>query len=57
VIPERDRDIIVDDIGVPQRTYNLAFTAGSMINTNHGVTRSSLRPRGYAHDGSDVSES
>ena len=25
VIPERDRELIVDDIGVPQRVYNLAF--------------------------------
>jgi multidrug efflux pump subunit AcrB len=29
LIPERERDLIVDDIGIPQRTYNLAFTDGS----------------------------
>ena len=28
VIPESDRDLIVDDIGLPQRAYNLAFTDG-----------------------------
>jgi multidrug efflux pump subunit AcrB len=31
VIPGRDRELIVDDIGVPQRVYNLAFTDGSTI--------------------------
>jgi multidrug efflux pump subunit AcrB len=37
VIPARERDIIVDDLGVPQRSYNLAFTDGSTINVNDGV--------------------
>jgi multidrug efflux pump subunit AcrB len=37
VIPARERDLIVDDIGVPQRPYNLAFTDGSTINVNDGV--------------------
>jgi multidrug efflux pump subunit AcrB len=37
VIPEKDRDLIVDDIGIPQRAYNLAFTDGSTINANDGV--------------------
>jgi multidrug efflux pump subunit AcrB len=37
VIPARERDIIVDDLGVPQRAYNLAFTDGSTINVNDGV--------------------
>src|ERR1700756_3564582 len=36
VIPARDRDIIVDDIGLPQRVYNLAFTDGSTLNGNDG---------------------
>ncbi len=36
VIPEHDRDLIVDDIGVPQRVYNLAYTDGSTINVNDG---------------------
>jgi len=43
VIPERDRDLIVDDIGVPQRPYNLAFTDGSTINVNDGVILVSLK--------------
>src|SRR5271168_1554888 len=37
VIPESERDLIVDDIGLPQRTYNLAFTDGSTIGANDGV--------------------
>src|ERR1700729_2764554 len=43
VIPERDRDLIVDDIGLPQRVYNLAFTDGSTINVNDGVILVSLK--------------
>ncbi len=43
VIPDRDRDLIVDDIGVPQRTYNLAFTDGSTINSNDGVILVALK--------------
>jgi multidrug efflux pump subunit AcrB len=42
VVPERDLDLIVDDIGIPQRTYNLAFTDGSTINANDGVILVSL---------------
>src|ERR1700722_14304222 len=47
VIPTRDRDLIVDDIGVPQRTYNLAFTDGSTIAPNDGVILVSLK-QGHA---------
>src|SRR5271168_55596 len=43
IIPARDRDLIVDDIGVPQRAYNLAFTDGSTINVNDGVVLISLK--------------
>src|SRR5206468_1174333 len=43
VIPPRDRDIIVDDIGVPQRVFNLAFTDGSTIGVNDGVILISLK--------------
>jgi multidrug efflux pump subunit AcrB len=43
VIPERDRQLIVDDIGIPQRVYNLAFTDGSTINVNDGVILVSLK--------------
>ena len=43
MIPERDRDLIVDDIGVPQRVYKLAFTDGSTINVNDGTILISLK--------------
>ena len=43
VIPARDRDLIVDDIGLPQRVYNLAFTDGSTINANDGTILISLK--------------
>jgi len=47
VIPERDRNLIVDDSGLPQRVYNLAFTDGSTINANDGVILVSLK-KGHA---------
>jgi multidrug efflux pump subunit AcrB len=34
---------MVDDIGVPQKTYNLAFTDGSTINVNDGTILISLK--------------
>ncbi|MDH6230513.1 multidrug efflux pump subunit AcrB [Mesorhizobium soli] len=43
IIPAHDLDLIVDDIGVPQRVYNLAFTDGSTINVNDGVILISLK--------------
>src|SRR5712671_6407629 len=43
VIPERDRELIVDDIGVPPRPYNLAFSDGSTIGVNDGVILISLK--------------
>jgi multidrug efflux pump subunit AcrB len=43
VIPARERDLIVDDFGVPERPYNLAFTDGSTINVNDGVILVSLK--------------
>jgi multidrug efflux pump subunit AcrB len=43
IIPARERDLIVDDIGIPQRVYNLAFTDGSTINVNDGVILISLK--------------
>ena len=43
VIPEQERDLIVDDIGIPQRTYNLAFTDGSTIGPNDGVILVALK--------------
>jgi multidrug efflux pump subunit AcrB len=43
VIPEQERDLIVDDIGLPQRVYNLAFTDGSTIGSNDGVILVALK--------------
>jgi multidrug efflux pump subunit AcrB len=43
LIPEHDRDLIVDDIGIPARAYNLAFTDGSTINANDGVILVALK--------------
>lgn len=37
IIPDRDRERIVDNIGLPARSYNLAFTDGSTIGVNDGV--------------------
>src|SRR5262245_15081170 len=42
-IPERERSLIVDDIGIPQRAYNLAFTDGSVIGPNDGVILVALK--------------
>ncbi|HUN48671.1 MAG TPA: efflux RND transporter permease subunit, partial [Stellaceae bacterium] len=43
VIPERDRALIVDNIGLPARLYNLAFADGSTIGVNDGVILVSLK--------------
>ena len=43
IIPERERDLIVDDIGIPQRLYNLSFTDGSTIGPNDGVILVALK--------------
>jgi multidrug efflux pump subunit AcrB len=43
VIPDADRDRIVDNIGLPARAYNLAFTDGSTIGSNDGVIMVSLK--------------
>jgi multidrug efflux pump subunit AcrB len=43
IIPEQDRDLIVDDIGIPARAYNLAFTDGSTINANDGMILVALK--------------
>src|SRR5580693_8319068 len=37
VIPEKDRRLIVDNSGLPARSYNLAFSDGSTIGVNDGV--------------------
>jgi multidrug efflux pump subunit AcrB len=43
IIPERDRALIVDNIGLPARAYNLAFADGSTIGVNDGVILVALK--------------
>jgi multidrug efflux pump subunit AcrB len=43
VIPEQDRALIVDNIGLPARAYNLAFSDGSTIGINDGVIQVALK--------------
>jgi multidrug efflux pump subunit AcrB len=43
VIPESDRHLIVDNIGLPARPYNFAFADGSTIGINDGVILVALR--------------
>jgi multidrug efflux pump subunit AcrB len=43
IIPGSDRDHIVDNIGLPARLYNLAFSDGSTIGVNDGVILVSLK--------------
>ena len=43
VIPEKDRALIVDNIGLPARAYNLAFADGSTIGINDGVIQVQLK--------------
>src|SRR4029077_11213227 len=43
IIPASERALIVDNIGLPARVYNLAFTDGSTIGVNDGVILVSLK--------------
>jgi multidrug efflux pump subunit AcrB len=43
VIPAADLDLIVDNIGLPARLYNLAFADGTTIGVNDGVIQVSLK--------------
>jgi multidrug efflux pump subunit AcrB len=43
VIPEKDRGLIIDNIGLPARTYNWAFADGSTIGINDGVILVALK--------------
>src|ERR1700716_3596257 len=43
IVPEKDRGHIVDNIGLPARLYNLAFSDGSTIGVNDGVILVSLK--------------
>src|SRR6202011_1055566 len=43
VIPKQDLDLIVDNFGVPARSYNWAFADGTSIAVNDGVIMVSLK--------------
>jgi multidrug efflux pump subunit AcrB len=43
IIPESERERIVDNIGLPARAYNLAFADGSTIGVNDGVILVALK--------------
>jgi multidrug efflux pump subunit AcrB len=43
VIPEQERELVVDNIGLPARPYNLAFADGSTIGINDGVILVALK--------------
>jgi multidrug efflux pump subunit AcrB len=43
VIPEAERDLIVDNIGLPARSYNYAFGDGTAIGVNDGVILVALK--------------
>jgi len=43
VIPDKDRGLIIDNIGLPARAYNLAFADGSTIGVNDGVIQVALK--------------
>jgi multidrug efflux pump subunit AcrB len=44
VIPERDRQLVIDNIGLPVRPINYAFMDGSAIGVNDGVIQIALKP-------------
>ena len=43
VIPQDERELIVDNIGLPQRSYNYAFGDGTATGLNDGVVLVSLK--------------
>src|SRR6266404_4110937 len=43
VIPDKERSLFVDNIGLPARAYNLAFADGSTIGINDGVIQVALK--------------
>jgi multidrug efflux pump subunit AcrB len=43
IIPASDRQLIVDNIGLPARLYNLAFSDGTTIGVNDGVILVALK--------------
>jgi multidrug efflux pump subunit AcrB len=55
VIPPKDIDLIVDNIGLPARVYNLAFADGTTIALNDGVIMVALK-EGHAPTANYVRE-
>jgi multidrug efflux pump subunit AcrB len=43
IVPDNERQLIVDNIGLPARAYNLAFSDGSTIGINDGVIQVQLK--------------
>jgi multidrug efflux pump subunit AcrB len=43
IVPESDRHLIIDNIGLPARAYNLAFADGSTIGINDGIIQVALK--------------
>ncbi len=43
IIPAHDLELIVDNIGLPARPYNLAFSDGSTIGVNDGTVQVALK--------------
>jgi multidrug efflux pump subunit AcrB len=43
IIPDKERELVVDNIGLPARAYNLAFSDGSTIGVNDGIILVSLK--------------
>lgn len=43
IVPDHDLQLVVDNIGLPARAYNLAFTDGSTIGVNDGVILVALK--------------
>jgi multidrug efflux pump subunit AcrB len=42
-IPPRDLELVLDNIGLPQRTYNLAYMDGTAIGVNDGTIQIQLK--------------
>jgi multidrug efflux pump subunit AcrB len=55
LIPERERDLIVDNIGLPARSYNFAFGDGTATGLNDGVILVALK-EGHAPTATYVSK-
>jgi multidrug efflux pump subunit AcrB len=54
-VPANDLGLVLDNIGLPQRVYNLAFTDGTTIGVNDGQILIQLKP-GHAPTGDIVKQ-